>query len=252
MSRCLRPLLVLALAAAAIASARAGDVSVAVAANFAVPIKHLAQGFEAQTGHRIVASLASTGQLYAQIRNGAPFEVLLAADDETPARLIKDQAAVAGTQFTYARGRLVLWSAKPGVVDDAGAVLKRGAFERIAIANPAVAPYGAAAVQTMRALGVHEALQPKFVTGQNIQQAHTFVASGNVLLGFVALSQVQLNDGRVAKGSGWIVPETLHEPIRQDAVLLVRGQGRPAAESLMRFLRSDKARALIRAHGYEL
>lgn len=244
--------LILAIAAIAVSvAARADDVAVAIATNFAAPMKRLAPAFERDTGHRIVPSFGSTGQLYAQIRNGAPFEVLLSADDETPARLVKEQGALGETQFTYARGRLALWSAKPGMIDDAGAVLKQAAFDRIAIANPAVAPYGAAAVETLRKLGLHQALQPKFVMGQNIQQTHHFVASGNAALGFVALSQVY-RDGAIAAGSAWIVPEHLHEPLRQDAVVLTRGRGRPAAEALMRFLRTEKARALIRSHGYEL
>lgn len=234
-----------------IGAARADEVSVAVAANFAAPMKRLALDFEQATGHRIVPSIGSTGQLYAQIRNGAPFDVLLAADDETPTRLVKEGAAVAATQFTYARGRLVLWSAKRGLVDDAGGILKRAAFDRIALANPAVAPYGSAAVATMRALGVYDALKPKFVTGQNIQQTHQFVASGNAALGFVALSQVY-RDGNVAEGSSWIVPEALHAPILQDAVILNRGRGKAAVESWMQYLRSDKARNLMRASGYGL
>jgi len=231
--------------------AHADEVAVAVAANFLAPMKRLAPEFEKDTGHKIVASFGSTGQFYAQIKNGAPFDVLLAADDETPARLVKENVAVPGTQFTYARGRLVLWSAKPGWVDATGDVLRKAAFDRIALANPSVAPYGAAAVETLRALGLYDVLQTKFVTGQNIQQTHQFVASGNAALGFVALSQVY-RDGGIPEGSGWIVPEKLHEPIRQDVVILLRGRGKPAAESLTKFLRSDKAKAMIRAFGYEL
>ncbi len=230
--------------------ARADEVSVAVAANFTAPLKRIAVDFEKDTGHRVVPAFGSTGQFYAQIKNGAPFEILLAADDETPAKLVKENAAVAGTQFTYAIGKLVLWSAKPGVVDNGGEVLKKGAFEKLAVANPKLAPYGAAGIQTLRSLGLFDALQPKFVTGENINQTYQFVATGNAQLGFVALSQV-IKDGAIAEGSGWIVPGNLYEPIKQDAVVLERGRGKPAAEALMKYLRSDKAKAVIKSYGYE-
>ena len=164
--------------------AHADEVSVAVAANFTAPMKKIAADFEKDTGHKIVASYGATGKLYAQIKNGAPFEILLAADAETPAKLVKESAAVAGSQFTYAIGRLVLWSAKSEVVDGAGEVLKKGRFEHIALANPKLAPYGAAAVEAMKALGVYDSLQAKFVTAQSIAQAHQFVQSGNALARF--------------------------------------------------------------------
>lgn len=230
--------------------ARADEVSVAVAANFTAPLKRIAVDFEKDTGHRVVPAFGSTGQFYAQIKNGAPFEILLAADDETPAKLVKENAAVAGTQFTYAIGKLVLWSAKPGAVDNGGEVLKKGAFEKLAVANPKLAPYGAAGIQTLRSLGLFDALQPKFVTGENINQTYQFVATGNAQLGFVALSQV-IKDGAITEGSGWIVPGNLYEPIKQDAVVLERGRGKPAAEALMKYLRSDKAKAVIKSYGYE-
>lgn len=230
--------------------ALADQVPVAVAANFTAPMQKIAAEFEKDTGHQVVASYGATGKFYAQIRNGAPFEILLAADDETPAKLVKENAAVAGSQFTYAIGKLVLWSAKPVIVDGAGEVLKQGGFEHIALANPKLAPYGAAAVAAMKALGVYDSLQPKFVTAENIGQTYQFVSSGNALLGFVALSQV-LKDGRI-EGSAWVVPAKLYPPIRQDAVILDKGRGRPAAEALMKYLKGDQAKAVIRSYGYEL
>lgn len=231
--------------------AHADDVTIAVAANFTAPIKHIAAQFEKETGHRVIASFGSTGQLYAQIRNGAPFEVFFSADSATPIKLVAENAAVGASRFTYALGKLVLWSAKPGFVDEDAGVLKRGIFDKIAIANPKLAPYGAAAIETLRALGLHDTLQPKFVTGENISQTFQFAATGNAQLGFVALSQV-MKDGKIASGSGWIVDPKLHTPIRQDAVLLNKGRGRPAAEALMKYIRGDKARAIIRSYGYDV
>ena len=230
--------------------AAAADVQVAVAANFTAPMQAIAAGFERSTEHRAKLAFGSTGKFYAQIRNGAPFDVLLAADDETPARLEREGAAVAGSRFTYAIGRLALWSAKPGVVDAQATVLKQGAFRRLAIANPRLAPYGAAAVETLTRLGLYATLQPKFVQGENIAQTFQFVSTGNAELGFVALSQV-FKDGKLKSGSAWIVPDALHRPIRQDAAVLVRGRGNPAAQALMQYLKGDDARAIIRAYGYE-
>ena len=232
-------------------TARAGDVQVAVAANFTAPAKLLAAEFEKESGHRAQLSFGGTGKFYAQIRNGAPFEVLLAADDETPAKLAQEGVAVAGSRYTYATGRLALWSAQPGYVDDKGEVLKKGGFRHLAIANPKLAPYGAAAVEALTALGRLDAVQAKFVQGENIAQAHQFVASGNAELGFVALSQI-MQGGKIAAGSAWIVPADLHQPIRQDAVLLNKGRGRPAAEAWLGFLKGDKAKAIIRSFGYEI
>ena len=231
-------------------AAQAATVSVAVAANFSVPMHRIAADFERDTGHKLLISSGATGSFYAQIRNGAPYEVLLAADAETPARLVKEGSAVAASQFTYAVGKLVLWSAQPGLVDAAGEVLKKGRFGHIALANPRLAPYGAAAVQALKALGVHDALEPKFVTGENIAQTYQFVHSGSAALGFVALSQVR-REGTI-EGSAWLVPARLYQPLRQDAVILSKGRGQPAAEALMQYLKGDKARALIRSCGYEV
>lgn len=234
-----------------VASAHAAEVTVAVASNFTAPMQRIAADFEKDTGHKALLSFGSTGNFYAQIKNGAPFEILLAADDETPAKLEAEGAAVAGSRFTYAVGKLVLWSAKPAIVDDKGAVLKQGGFRHIAIANPKLAPYGAAAMETMTALGVVDSLQSKLVTAENIGQAHQFVSSGNALLGFVALSQVY-KDGNITAGSAWIVPAKLYRPIRQDAVLLEKGKAKPAAAALMKYLRGDKAKAVIESYGYAL
>jgi molybdate transport system substrate-binding protein len=231
-------------------SAIAAEVQVAVAANFTAPMQAIAAGFEQATGHRAKLAFGSTGKFYAQIKNGAPFDVLLAADDETPARLEREGAALAGSRFTYSIGRLALWSARPGVVDDQGAVLKQGAFRHLALANPKLAPYGAAAVETLNKLGLLAALQPKFVQGENIAQTFQFVSTGNAELGFVALSQV-FEGGKLKRGSAWIVPPGLHAPIRQDAVVLARGRDNPAALALMQYLKQDKARAIIKAYGYD-
>lgn len=228
---------------------QAAEVSVAVAANFAAPMQKIATAFAQDTGHTAVLSFGSTGKFHAQIRNGAPFQILLAADDATPARLEQDGLAAAGTRFTYALGRLVLWSKQPGLVDAAGDVLRKGAFERIAVADPKLAPYGAAALETMRTLGLLQTLQPRLVQGESIGQAYQFVASGNAALGFVALSQVML-DGKLVDGSAWVVPPELHAPLRQDAVLLATAKGNAAALALMAYLKTDRARAIMRGYGY--
>ncbi len=230
--------------------AQAEEVSVAVAANFTAPMQRIAAEFEKDTGHKVVAAYGATGKFYAQIKNGAPFEVLLAADDETPARLVNESAAVTGSQFTYAIGKLVLWSAKPAVVDAAGAVLKNGGFNHLAIASPKLAPYGVAAVQAMKAIGVYDSLQARIVTGESIAQTYQFIHSGNAALGFVALSQV-LKDGQI-EGSSWLVPDHLYAPIRQDAVVLEKGRAKPAALALLKYLKSDKAAAVIKSFGYEM
>ena len=226
----------------------AEEITLAVAANFTAPMKLLAAEFEKDSGHKVVASYGSTGKFYAQIKNGAPFQILLAADDEIPAKLVKENVGVGGSQFTYAVGKLVLWSAKPGLGDSAGAVLKKGDFAHLALADPKLAPYGLAALETLKALGIYDSVQPKIVTAENITQAFQFVSSGNAELGFVALSQV-LKDGRI-EGSSWLVPENLYTQIRQDAVILEPGKGRAAVEALMKFLKGDKAKAIIKSFGY--
>jgi molybdate transport system substrate-binding protein len=229
----------------------AAEVSVAVAANFAAPMKLIAQDFERETGHKATLAYGATGQFYAQIRNGAPFAVLLAGDTETPERLERDGLAVAASRFTYAIGTLVLWSSRPGFVDDRGEVLRGGQFNKIALANPKISPYGAAAEQTLRAAGLLERLSGKIVEASNIAQAFQITSSGNAQLGFVALSQVFV-DGKIGRGSGWVIPSSMHAPIRQDAILLSVGKDNTAAAALLAYLKSDKARAVIRAYGYSL
>ncbi|MBK9394664.1 MAG: molybdate ABC transporter substrate-binding protein [Uliginosibacterium sp.] len=228
----------------------ADEVKVAVAANFTAPMQKIAAEFEKDTGHKTLVSTGATGAFYAQIKNGAPFEIFLSADDETPAKLEAEGAGVKGSRFTYAIGRLVLWSAKPGFVDTRGEVLKKGDFNKLALANPKTAPYGSAALEVMRKLGVQEALQPKIVQGENISQTFQFVSTGNAEVGFVALSQVW-QDGVLKSGSAWIVPADLYAPIRQDAILLAKGEGKPAAEALLKYLKGDKAKAVIKSYGYE-
>lgn len=236
-------------AAAMVRQAVAEEVQVAVAANFTAPMQVIAADFEKDTGHKALLAFGATGKFYAQIKNGAPFDVLLAADDETPARLEKENAAIAGSRFTYAIGTLVLWSAKPGYVDGQGEVLRKGDFAHLAIANPKLAPYGQAATEVMAALKVSETLAPKLVQGENIAQTFQFVSTGNAELGFVALSQV-MKDGKVSEGSAWIVPANLHQSIRQDAVLLTPGRDNPAAAALLRYLQGEKARTVIHSFGY--
>lgn len=242
----------LALAASLLAQAALADeVQVAVAANFTAPIQAIAKDFEKDTGHKLVASFGATGQFYAQIKNGAPFEVLLAADDTTPAKLEQEKATVPGSRFTYAIGKLALWSAKDGYVDAKGDVLKKGDFQHLSIANPKTAPYGLAATQVLDKLDLMDKLAGKLVEGQNIGQAFQFVSTGNAELGFVALSQVY-KDGKVTAGSAWIVPVDLYAPIRQDAVILEKGKDNAAAKALVEYLKGPKAAAVIKSYGYEL
>ncbi|MGV2837122.1 molybdate ABC transporter substrate-binding protein, partial [Pseudomonas shirazensis] len=207
--------------------------------------------FEKDTGHKLVASFGATGQFYAQINNGAPFEVFLAADDSTPAKLEQEKQTVAGSRFTYAIGTLALWSAKPGYVDAQGEVLKTNDYKHLSIANPKTAPYGLAATQVLAKLNLTEATKGKLVEGQNITQAFQFVSTGNAELGFVALSQIY-KDGKVKNGSAWIVPSSLHDPIRQDAVILNKGKDNPAAKAFIDYLRGPKATAVIKSYGYQI
>ena len=232
-------------------SVQAAEVKVAVASNFAQPMKDIATEFEKDTGHKLSVTQGATGKFYAQITNGAPFEVFLSADDETPAKLVKEGKAVSGTQFTYAVGRLVLWSPDEKLVDQGGAILKTDRFKFIAIANAKVAPYGRAAVQTMQKLGVLSAIEPRVVQGESIAQTHQFVTTGNAQLGFVALSQVWENN-RIKSGSGWIIPEEMHDQLRQDIVLLNPGKDSSAATTLVNYLKSDKAKKIIDRYGYKL
>lgn len=234
-----------------IARSHSAEVHLAVSSNFAAPAKSLARDFERATGHRAVISLGATGKLYAQICQGAPYDVLLAADATTPTKLIADRAALAETRMTYAIGRLALWSREANRVDANGDALRRTDFRRLAIANPKLAPYGAAAIQTLQALGELDRVRPHLVEAANINQAFQFVASGNAELGFVSLSQVMRN-GRLQQGSVWVVPARLHAPLTQDAIVLTKGADNAAAHALIGYLSSKPARDIIRSYGYEL
>jgi len=225
----------------------AEEVQVAVAANFAAPMEKIVQQFEHDSGHHVLLSFGATGKFYAQIKNGAPFDILLAADQSTPGRL--SDAAVPATQFTYAIGSLVLWSAVPGLVDPQGSVLQHGQFRHLAIASPIDAPYGAAAMQTLQALHLVDALSPRLVQGESIGQAYAFVATGNAELGFVALSQIWDGD-KIRSGSAWLVPDHLYTPLRQDAILLKHGKNNPAALALLAYLKTASAQSVMRTYGY--
>lgn len=230
---------------AATGSAVAAEIRVAVAANFIEPAKEIGALFAKATGHHAVFSSGATGQLLAQITQDAPFEVFLAADQATPQKSIDEGFAVAGTRFTYATGRLALFSKDPALVQGE-ATLREGRFSKLAIGNPATAPYGAAAVEAMKALGVYDALASRLVQGNNIAQAYQFVETGNAELGFVALSQIV----RHTDGSRWLVPGSLHAPIAQDAVLLKRGADSAAARAFLAFLRGPEARVVLERFGY--
>ena len=232
-------------------SAFAETVLVAVASNFTKPMTEIAEAFEKSTGHSAKLSFGSSGKFVAQIENGAPFEVFMAADEENAVKLQTAGLAVADTRFTYALGKLVLWSATPGLVDDQGEVLGEGGFKHLALADPKLAPYGAAAVEVLKNLGLQEKLQPLIVQGENISQTHQFISTGNAELGFIALSQV-IENGKIAGGSGWIVPDDRHAPIRQDAILLSKGAENPAAPALLQFLKGPDAQAIIQKYGYNL
>lgn len=235
----------------AAANARAEEVRVAVAANFTGTFEPLSEEFTKKTGHKAVVVSGASGKLFAQISNGAPFEVFLAADKATPSKLEASGFTVPKTRFTYALGKLALYSAKPGFVDATGSVLEKSNYAHLAIANPKLAPYGIAALSVLQRMGLLGALEPKLVKGENIAQTFEFIASGNAELGFVALSQVFLA-GKSRPGSYWVVPETLYPPIEQDAVILKKGAKNPAAGALAEFLKSASARALIESHGYGL
>jgi molybdate transport system substrate-binding protein len=238
-------------AALAQSTAWADEAQVAVAANFAEPMKALATLLERTTGHTLKMATGASGAFYSQIRNGAPFDVFLSADNQRPERLEQDGLAQPGTRFTYAIGKLVLWSAKAGRVDDQGAVLRAADLGKVALANPKTAPYGAAAMQVIQQLGLSAAFKPKLVQGESIGQTFGFVSTGNADVGFVAMSQV-LADGQLRGGSMWVIPKALYEPIRQDAVLLKRGAGNEAAQALLKLLKSSDGQAVIRAAGYDL
>lgn len=229
------------------ANAFAAQTNVAVAANFTDAAKEIAAAFQKKTGHEAVLSFGSSGQFYTQITQDAPFQIFLSADNERPKKLVDDGLAVADSRFTYAIGKLVLWSKTPDLVKGEE-TLRTASFAKLSICNPVAAPYGAAAVEAMKSLKVYDTLQPKFVEGANITQAFQFVQTGNAEVGFIALSQLTGNDS----GSRWLVPQTLYSPILQDAVLLKKGASNEAATAFITFLKGPEARAIIEKYGYEV
>ena len=229
----------------------AATVLVAVAANFSKPMTEIAAEFEKATGHSAKLSFGSSGKFVSQMENGGPFEVFLSADEKGPQKLVEDGLAVPNSQFIYSLGKLVLWSAKSGYVDDQGKVLTTGGFKHLALADPKLAPYGAAAVEVLKKLGLFEKLQPLFVQGENIAQTYQFISTANAEVGFIALSQV-IENGKIANGSGWIIPGNYYTPIRQGAVLLKKGAENPAATALLDYLKSAPALAIIEKYGYDL
>lgn len=235
-----------------LAVARAETVLVATAANFTAPMKEISAEFEQQTGHRVVLTFASSGKFFAQILNGAPFEVFLSADAAKPQKLEEQGWSVPGSRFTYAQGSLILWSSEAGfVAADSPAILSSDSVKHLSLANPKLAPYGAAALETLQQLGLYDSVAAKLVQGENIAQTYQFVFSGNAQVGFVALSQV-MKEGKLSAGSGWIVPADLYTPIRQDAVLLNKGKDNIAATALLDFLKSRRAAVIITSYGYKL
>jgi molybdate transport system substrate-binding protein len=229
----------------------AGEVKAAVAANFTAPVQQIVELFQKESGHTVKLSFGSSGKLYAQIKEGAPFDVFLAADEKNPKLLEQEGLAVANTRFVYALGKLVLWSAQPGFVDDKGAVLRKGSYNKLAYADPKLAPYGLAAQETLQKLELWDKVQSKLVTGESIAQSYQFAATGNAELAFIALSQIT-KDGKVTEGSWWIVPAELYNPIKQSAVLLSAAKDKAAAQTFLAYLKSEKALAIIRSFGYGL
>ncbi len=241
---------VLALCGLMCSPVRAGEVSVAVASNFAKPMERLAPLFQKETGHTVKVTLGASGKLYAQIKGGAKFDAFLSADEEMPRLLMQDGMAVGGSRFVYATGRLVLWSVQPDLVDDKASVLNKGNFNMLAIANPLLSPYGVAAKETLMKLTMWNSIQPKLTKGDNVTQTYQLAATEKADLAFIALSQV-MRDGQVADGSWWPVPQEMHHPIRQSAVLLAGAKDPAAAKAFLSFLKSEKARAVMRGFGYE-
>jgi molybdate transport system substrate-binding protein len=229
----------------------AGEVSVAVASDFAATMGRLVPLFQKESGHTVKVSTGASGKLYAQIRGGAAFDVFLSADEEMPKQLMQDGFAVGGSRFVYATGRLVLWSDQPDFVDEKAAVLNKGNFSMLAIANPRFSPYGVAAKETLTKLTMWNSIQEKLTKGENVTQTYQLAATEKADLAFIALSQV-MHDGKVTAGSWWIVPPEMHKPIRQSAVLLTKAKDPTAAKAFLSFLKSEKARAVMRGFGYEV
>ncbi|MDR1922636.1 MAG: molybdate ABC transporter substrate-binding protein [Candidatus Adiutrix sp.] len=231
---------------------QAEEFQVAVAANFTAPAQDIAAEFEKESGHKALLSFGATGAFYAQIQNGAPFAMLLAADADTPAKLEAEDAVKPGSRFTYAKGALALWSAEEGFVDDQGEVLKSDKFKFLAVADPKLAPYGAAAYELLEKWGLTKTLEGRIVTGNNIGQAFQFAESGQAELGLIAWSQV-CRDGKLSRGSAWLVPADLYSPIFQDLVILKAGEKSEAAQAFADYIKnSPKAREIILSYGYEL
>ena len=226
-------------------------VLVAVAANFSKPMTEIVSQFEKATGHSAKLSFGSSGKFVSQLENGGPFEVLLSADEKGPEKLEQAGLTVPNSRFVYALGKLVLWSATPNFVDDKGKILMTSNFKHLALADPKVAPYGAAAIDVLKKMKLFEKLQPMFVQGENIAQTYQFISTANAELGFLALSQV-IKNGKIVGGSSWIIPDNLHAPIRQGAVLMKIGAENPAARALIDYLKSIPALAIIKKHGYDL
>jgi molybdate transport system substrate-binding protein len=232
-------------------SACAGEVNAAVAANFTAPMQQIATLFTKESGHTVKLSFGASGKFYAQIQNGAPFDVFLAADEKYPKLLEQEGLAVSGSHRVYAQGKLVLWSAQPGLVDAKGVVLSKGNYNKLAYADPKLAPYGFAAQETLQKMNLWDKVQSRLVTGESITQAYQFAATGNAELAFVALSQVT-KDGKITEGSWWLVPANLYSPIRQGAVQLSAAKDPVAARAFLAFLKGEKSAAIIRSYGYEL
>jgi molybdate transport system substrate-binding protein len=231
---------------------QAGEVSVAVASNFAAPMERLAPLFQKESGHTVKVSTGASGKLYAQIRGGATFDVFLSADEEMPKQLMQDGFAVGGSRFIYATGKLVLWSAQPDLVDEKASVLNKGNFKMLAIANPRFSPYGVAAKETLTKLTMWNSIQEKLTKGENVTQTYQLVATEKADLAFIALSQVMRDGKMVEGGSWWLVPPEMHQPIRQSAVLLSHAKDQVAAKAFLAFLKSEKARTVMRGFGYEV
>jgi len=229
----------------------AAEVRVAVASNFVAPMERIATLFKKESGHTLKINLGSSGKLSAQIRKGEGFDVFLSTDEETPKRLMQEGLAVGGSRFVYATGRLVLWSVQPDLVDDTGAILNKGSFAKLAIANPRFSPYGIAAQETLTKLTMWNAIQRKLDKGDDLTKTYQLAVTERADLAFIALSQV-MREGKVREGSWWLVPSTMHHPLRQSAVLLPGAQDQAAAKAFLAFLKSAKAVAIMRGFGYEL
>lgn len=230
---------------------RADEVNIAVASNFAAPIKMIIAEFEQQTGHQTNLTLGASGRFVAQITHGAPFHVFLSADRRKPKALGASGIGLDASRFTYAIGGLALWSAQEDFIKGNSKILKKGLFRKIAFANPRIAPYGTATTEVLKSLGLYDALSSKFVQGENIAQTYQFVATGNADLGFVSVSQV-MRKGELLAGSIWIIPQNMHSPIRQDAILLKSAENNHAALAFMAYLKSGQARNIMRDFGYRL